>query len=218
MRNLLYIGICFLAVACHRDDDALQSGDLLFQVTKTSQMTEAISAATVKNETLDFTHVGIAITTDGADSILEASTESGVRIVPLAEFLNDAATINGKPAVVAMRLRDTTGISQAVQRARKALGAPYDYAFLPDNGKIYCSELVRNSYLRADGSPIFTAHPMNFRAADGTMPQFWTDLFARQGIPVPQGIPGTNPNDLSKEPTLKVIHEYYQKETDCTHH
>ena len=78
-----------------------------------------------------------------------------------------------------------------------------------DNGQLYCSELVWESYLAPDGSRLFPARPMNFRAADGTMPQFWVDLFAKLGEEIPEGIPGTNPNDMAHDPQLKEIARYY---------
>ena len=50
---------------------------------------------------------------------------------------------------------------------------------------------------------------MNFRAADGHMPAFWTELFDRLGEPIPEGIPGTNPNDLAKEPVLQEVWRFF---------
>ena len=52
---------------------------------------------------------------------------------------------------------------------------------------------------------------MNFRNADGTMPQFWTDLFSRLGEPIPEGEPGTNPNDMARSTLLQTVHRYYLK-------
>lgn len=206
---LIYIGILFSTISCSREHGRLHTGDLLFQSGKNSEMAGAITAATGENGQMDFSHVGIAVVTNGADSVLEATTDGGVRLTALAEFLGRSAKIDGRPAVVAMRLKDTTGIAQAVARARKCVGLPYDYSFLPDNGRYYCSELVWDSYRAADGSPRFTARPMNFRAADGTLPQFWTDLFARQGEPVPEGVPGTNPNDMAREGLLEEVYRFY---------
>lgn len=207
-RTLLYIGILFTTVSCDRNHPLLQSGDLLFQAGKTSDMTGAITAATGADGTLNYTHVGIALRTDGRDSVIEASTQ-GVRIVALEEFLADAGLIGGHPAVVAMRLRDTTGTAKAIGRARGFLGLPYDYAFRPDNGRLYCSELVWESFRQKDGTPLFRARPMNFRAADGSMPSFWTELFGRAGEPVPEGVPGTNPNDLAREPLLTEVGRWF---------
>lgn len=151
-RSLLYIGILFSAVSCGRNDHALQSGDLLFQAGENSDMTGAITAATGENGRLNFSHVGIAVVKNGADSVLEATTNGGVRLTALPEFLARSAKIGGRPTVVAMRLKDTAGVSEAVRRARNYLGLPYDYSFRPDNGKFYCSELVWECYRTNDGS------------------------------------------------------------------
>ena len=108
-----------------------------------------------------------------------------------------------------MRLRDTTGTAQALERARERLGLPYDYSFRPDNGKLYCSELVWECYRRLDGSPRFPARPMNFRAPDGSMPAFWTELFERLGEQIPEGVPGTNPNDMARDPQLDEVGRWF---------
>ncbi len=219
MHLILYIGILLFTACTHRQDSPmLHTGDLLFQC-GTGTMTEAIVDATGRSERLNFTHVGIVLhaRTSGSyprqgcatDSVLEATTEGGVRIVPLEKFLARSARIDDRPAIVAMRLRDTTGVAASVARARKALGASYDYSFRPDNGRYYCSELVYETYLRPDGTHCFTARPMNFRASDGTMPRYWQELFERLGEPIPEGLPGTNPNDLSQESSLYEIRRWF---------
>ncbi len=244
---LLYIGISLLCSSCARRTPQLQTGDLLFQVGAASAMSQAITDATGRTGRLDFTHVGILLHGAQADSVLEATGEGGVRIVPLQNFLDASARTGsltcidasartgsstgtdasfrpdvsprtgsisrtdpsplpgGRPVVVAMRLKDTAGIAASVARARKALGASYDYSFLPDNGRYYCSELVYDHYRRPDGTRIFPARPMNFRAADGTLPRYWQELFERRGEAVPEGVPGTNPNDMAREPILREV-------------
>lgn len=187
----------------------MQPGDLLFQVGAESEMAGAITEATANNNTLNFTHVAIAIPCPGADSVLEATSDGGVRMTPLSEFLDGSARIRGCPAVTVMRLRDTSGLACSIARARTFIGQPYDYAYRPDNGKLYCSELVWESYRRPDGRRIFTARPMNFRAADGTMPAFWTKLFETLGEPIPEGEPGTNPNDMAREAALEEVGRYF---------
>ena len=181
----------------------------MFQVGETSEMTGAITAATGKERQLNYSHVGIAVRSRGVDSVLEATSDGGVWVTALGDFLARSARIDGRPAVTVMRLRDTTGVAAAIERARKFIGQPYDYSFRPDNGKMYCSELVWASYLAPDGSRLFTARPMNFRAADGTMPQFWTELFAKAGEEIPEGVPGTNPNDMARESILECAGRYY---------
>ena len=100
---------------------------------------------------------------------------------------------------------DSFPASQALARAESHLGEAYDWSFLPDNGKMYCSELVYESYRLKDGRALFSARPMNFRDAEGNLPDFWDTLFQELGEDIPEGLPGTNPNDLSKESSLVEI-------------
>lgn len=83
--------LCMAAAAagCGRNIPALESGDLLFQAGKGTEMAGAIAAATEAARQIDYTHVGIALCANGADSVLEASTE-GVRTVALKDFLAEA--------------------------------------------------------------------------------------------------------------------------------
>ena len=46
---------------------------------------------------------------------------------------------------------------------------------------------------------------MNFLAPDGSMPPYWTTLFEELGMPVPQGVPGTNPQDMSASSLLETV-------------
>lgn len=209
IRCLLYIGILFGFASCSRNTPSLRPGDLLFQVGAKSGMSGAISSATGKKDSLNYTHVGIALPVPGADSVLEATNDGGVRITPLAEFLEGSARRDGHPLVTVMRLRDTTGVAVSIQKARMHLGQPYDYSYRPDNGKMYCSELIWESYRRADGRRIFTARPMNFRAPDGTMPDFWVELFDSLGESIPEGVPGTNPNDMARDAALEEVDRYF---------
>ena len=206
---IIYIGIGILVASCAPTAPNLQTGDLLFQTTADSPMVEAIRDATGQNDTENFSHVGIFVAEDGADSVLEASTEGGVRMVAWEKFVQRSAKINGKPYIVAKRLRDTTGVAASVLRAKQQIGAPYDYAFRANNGKFYCSELIEAHYKDGSGRPIFTAQPMNFRAEDGSMPAYWTELYARLGEPIPEGEPGTNPNDMARDGKLILLGRWF---------
>ncbi len=70
---------------------------------------------------------------------------------------------------------------------------------------MYCSELIYESYRLDDGRALFSARPMNFRDADGNLPDFWRTLFEESGDPIPEGVPGTNPHELSKESVLTEV-------------
>ncbi len=156
-----------------------------------------------------YDHVGIVVVEEGRACVLEANPRDGVVLTPWEDFVAAAPLVGGSPGITVMRLICDFPADEAVERAKSHIGEPYDWHFLSDNGKMYCSELVYDSYLYADGSHIFTAVPMNFRDSEGNMPKFWTELFSSFGEPVPEGISGTNPNDLSRDPHLTEIHRFF---------
>lgn len=215
MKKILLFGLfplVAMAIACHgsgrRASEAYvpQAGDLLFVVADASGFSEAIADATAQRDSLKFSHVAIVGMQDGKPYVVEASSRCGVCRTAWDTFFSSAPQIGGKPGLVAMRVvTDSFAADKALARAESHIGEAYDWSFLPDNGKMYCSELVHESYRLNDGRALFSARPMNFRDAEGNLPDFWITLFERLDEPIPEGIPGTNPNDLSKETSLVEI-------------
>lgn len=187
-----------------------RTGDLLFQAEGCSEFSSAIADATAWSDSVRFVHVSIvALNDDGTPYVIEASAKSGVVCTEWNDFLSSSPMINNKPAVVVKRVEADFAIDEVVPRALEHLREEYDWSYRPDNGKMYCSELVYDSYRKKDGSPLFTARPMNFRDAAGNMPVFWTELFSKLGEPVPEGVPGTNPGDMSKEQVLAEVYRFF---------
>lgn len=121
------------------------------------------------------------------------------RRTPLGEFLARSARRGGRPIAAVGRVRgaDSTVVQRALRRAHERLGLPYDDEFLPANGKLYCSELAWECFVAADDSThLLRSRPMTFRTADGELPAYWSEHFAALGMPVPEGVAGTNPNDM----------------------
>ena len=177
--------------------EELRSGDLIFVGEGKGEFSKAITEATAFNDSIRLVHVGIIeIDETGNTFVIEASPEEGVRKIELEKFIEPA------PLFCIKRLSISFPVKDMLYRAKSHLGEAYDWWYLPDNGKMYCSELVYDSYLDKDNNHIFNSQPMNFRSPDGNMPQFWIDLFEELGEQIPEGIPGTNPSDLSKFPLL----------------
>jgi len=196
--------------ACSSNEYIPHEGDLLFEVSENSVMSEAITASTAQHDSIKYDHVAIFVLCDGIPSVIEASTAHGVAQTSWADFVSSSNHINGKPGLVVMRINQKAmRISQAVTRAKTYLGEPYDWSYLPDNGKMYCSELVYEAFLDADGKPLFTAKPMNFRNAKGEMPAFWTELFQKLDEPIPEGVLGTNPNEMAKDSMLMEVYRCF---------
>lgn len=185
-------------------------GDLLFQTAGNSVFSDAIADATASG---GITYVHVAIAAGGAQGlspmVIEASPDYGVRTCTLSEFLENSPHIDGSPGVVVMRIGGDYDGEAAVKKAMTFLGEPYDWYYMPNNGRMYCSELVYESFLDENGNPFFQSVPMNFRDSEGNMPEFWVDLYRTLGMDVPEGLPGTNPNDLSLDSRLVEVHRYF---------
>lgn len=195
--------------------ERIHNGDLLFvglpldyeSSSDTSGMADAIAAATGKTGEINYIHVAILeVDKEGKVWIIDATTKHGVDRHPIDTFLSDFTLRNGElPILDVMRLRHNKGVDQYVSNAKQFLGRGYDVYFLPNNEEKYCSELVRDSYIMTNGKYIFSEAPMNFKSADGTFPPYWIRLFDYIHQPIPQGVPGTNPNGMSKERALKRV-------------
>lgn len=204
--------------------DKLQNGDLIFvglpvgYDAETGTMDDAIASATGEEGELNIIHVAIAEVKADSVWIIDATIAHGVDRHPLDTFLTDFTLKNGSyPEFIVKRIKNNAGnnngnnagisvdvdVDAAVERAKTYCGRAYDQWFLPDNKELYCSELVQRSYLDQSGKSVFESEPMNFKAPDGTMPKYWVWLFDKLGMEIPQGVPGTNPQSMSKSDILE---------------
>lgn len=205
--NFLFFIPVFIGLKIHAQD--FQTGDLIFQAQGFSEMAEAISASTAANDSLKIIHVGIIVAEGNQPLVLEASPDEGVVLIPISVFLEKSPLINNNPGVLVKRFDLEYDITTSIERAKSHIGEDYDWWYLPDNGKMYCSELIEESFVDFDGEKIIKTIPMNFRSPDGSMLQFWIDLFSKLNMEVPEGLPGTNPNDISKDSRLIEIYRYF---------
>lgn len=210
MKFYFWIIICVLITACRSKAFIPRQGDLLFCVAEQSAYSNAIIDATAQHEPLKFDHVAIVIYYSGIPYVIEASSKKGVIKSTLEQFLSSATDINGKPGVVVKRINTYFPLTQMVTNAESHLGEAYDWSYKPDNGKMYCSELIYVCYNDSLGMPLFEAKPMNFRDINGKIPQFWINLFQSLGEDIPEGVSGTNPNDISKSSILTEVYRYFQ--------
>lgn len=191
--------------------ETLMSGDLVFigipmdYALDENSMDSAIAAATGDGE-LNLIHVAILEMDGDKPYIIDATLKHGVDRHPLDTMLKEFTLKDGsQPTYIVKRMKDRALADQWIERAKTFCGQPYDCAFLPANGALYCTELVRDSFLGASGEYLFDENPMNFLDDEGNMPVYWTQLFALIGQEVPQGLPGTNPQDMSTSPLLETV-------------
>ena len=207
-QTLLAFVLLLMAFSCEQRTNHLKNGDLIFvglplgYDAESGTMDEAISSATGEAGALNLIHVAIAEVKADSVWIIDATIAHGIDRHPLDTFLKDFTLRDGSyPAFIVKRVKGVDA-DAAVKKAKTFCGRAYDLHFLPDNEDLYCSELVQKSYLDVHGNPVFESEPMNFKAPDGTMPQYWEWLFGLLGTDIPQGLPGTNPQRMSEAPCL----------------
>lgn len=206
MRKIVITAITafVLSVCCAMAHDAsdlgiknLKEGDLLFCVAeKSNNITDVTSGLGGKR----IDHVAIFHTAKGEAFALEA-IHRGVCLTPIDSFMAR------RQNVVCARLRDTTGVAQSVERAMEYIGTPYDFYFMPSDSAMYCSELVQKCYKTVAGELVFKPIPMSFHDKTGTITAYWRDYYARRGLRVPEGEPGSNPGDLSRSDKIVILGE-----------
>jgi uncharacterized protein YycO len=191
-------------------DFLLQTGDLLFQSGEASGLSGAIAEVTTGKDLVPYTHVGIVSIENDSVFVIEATTPMVCK-TPIDTFLNHSARVNDKPVVAVGRLKSEYReiIPQAIVKAEKELGKPYDYVYDPDNDAYYCSELIYFSFLDAEGKPIFESKNMTFKDAEGHFPAYWIEHFEKYQAEIPEGREGTNPGDLSKSAIIEMVYRYF---------
>ena len=181
----------------------LKDGDLLFQDMDCGPLCDAIEAVTEGYGGNDFSHMGLVYHRNDTIYIIEAAG-SAVRLTPLEKFRG----YTNKPMLVG---RVKPGYSElapaAIAFSLKQVGVPYDDEYVYDNGSYYCSELIYDAFLFANGGrPFFTLYPMTYKqpGTDDFFPA-WTDYYKKLGKPIPEGLPGCNPGGISVSDKIEII-------------
>jgi hypothetical protein len=183
--------------------EKLQEGDLLFFY---SSVNNPITDVTNGIGNLNIEHVAI-FHRDGKKAFALEATHKGVVLTPINSIINQNKADSIETHIIAGRLTDTTSVATSVAQAMKYIGRPYDFYFDPGDSAIYCSELVQISYKRKNGSLIFNPIPMCFHDKTGCVTEYWKKYYSRVGRNVPEGEPGSNPGDISRNKNIKI--RYY---------
>lgn len=170
-------------------------------------MASAIAEATADGDSLNYIHAAILeVDSFGGIWVIDATMKHGVDRHPLDTLFADYTLHRGGKATFdVMRLKDNSNAATYVEQAKVFLGEEYDLYFQTFNGRHYCTELISDAYVDADGYRPFEPEPMNFKKADGTYPAYWVNLFEKLGEPIPQDELGTNPQAMHASPLLTHV-------------
>lgn len=202
-RLLLLIGLLLpalwpataLAVNVHE-------GDLLFVTAGRSGLSAAIDDATGRQGTPGFDHVALVASAPQGWEVLHAD-EKGSRRQSLSAFRQDAQAKQRQIVVYRLRAPQQAAIKDAVATARTMLGKPYNTSYVLNEDSYYCSDFIERAFRRHH---VFALQPMNFRNPQtGEISAHWVELYRGMGLDVPQGLPGTNPNDMAAATVLQRV-------------
>jgi len=209
MRNATRIFfVCLLmlsAVHAQGQDytDQLREGDLLFQDLDCGPMCDAIEQVTTSYKDYHFSHIGMVHMRNDSVFVIEA-IGTKVQLTPFSVF---AARTQKAMPIGRVKPLFRYLVSGAVAFALSKLDTPYDDAFLYDNGKYYCSELIYDAFKSANhGRDFFVLEPMTFKKP-GTVSFYpvWINYYQKLGIPIPEGAPGINPGGISRSEKLDIL-------------
>ena len=190
MKRTLLLFILLLGGCLYAQERHLQPGDLLFY-SDAGGMGDAI-----KESTGCYTHVALVVEVGDTAWIIDATQRYGVSRRPFLR--RPESSVKSYPYVY--RLVVPFDTAAVIARATALIGKPYDDAFLPDNDAYYCSELIQVAF-----DTLFPSTPKNWRDKEGILPEYWIKHFEKLGVPVPEGMPGTNPTDLARSPLLRKL-------------
>jgi hypothetical protein len=202
-----------LLVQCSSSDQghemAFQEGDLLFQDLDCGPLCDAIEKVTEGVDGQDFSHCGMVVAVNESLMVVEAIGNQ-VQLNSLEVFLKRSGDTNHITRTRLGRLREPYQhlIAEASEYALSQLNEPYDNAFLLNNDHWYCSELLYESFKRAnDGKDFFELEPMTYK--DPESAEFfpaWIDYYAKLGIEIPEGEPGLNPGSISRSDKIELVY------------
>lgn len=159
-------------------EPAIQQGDIIFQVSKSSQ-SRAIQLATHSK----YTHMGIIYEQDEQFLVYEAVQP--VQLTPLQDWI--ARGVNQHYVIKRINHADQVLTAPVLNRMKKVgeqfLGKPYDDYFEWSDDRIYCSELVWKIYQR--GANIEIGQPEPLSAFDLTHRTVQAKMKARYGDNIP---------------------------------
>jgi len=181
-------------------------GDLIF--TQIGSDANAISAVTRGYKGARLNHMGVVVRNSYGWFVLEAFPPE-VRVTQLDVFLRRSADpVDNRQRYIVARLDANYRhlIPAAVKFGLSRRDVPYDELYLTDQTALYCSELVVDMFRAANGgSEFFAERPMSFRdVATGEIHPAWVEYYAKFGMDVPDGQPGSNPGDISVDNRLVV--------------
>lgn len=202
--------ICSLLLNCKTSDSAqgLKEGDLLFQNLNCGALCDAIEAVTEGIDGKDFSHCALVVKINDTIQIVEA-IGSEVQLISINNFFARSGDTTNIKNITVARLKNQHQplLAEAMTEAKQLIGQPYDDAFLLDNEKWYCSELIYEVFKKANSdNNFFELAPMTFKDPNtGQYFPAWISYYNEMNTSIPEGKPGLNPGLISRSDKIDIL-------------
>lgn len=185
----------------------LQEGDLLFQDLNCGELCDAIEAVTEGANGQDFSHCAMVIR-DADSLVVVEAIGNKVQLNSIQKFFARSGDTLAVKNIVVGRVKQPYKelIPVAAANAKALVGQPYDDAFLPNNNKWYCSEVLYEAFRKASNSDFFELAPMTFKDPR-TQAYFpaWINYYRELNVEIPEAIPGLNPGSISRSNKIEIV-------------
>lgn len=179
----------------------LEQGDLLFVGAQAANLSGAINRVTQRTDSASYDHVGLIDIVKGKPYLLHASGKKGS-----ARELLDSVTKNDENRLYVVYRIDSTykdAIAQAIATAQQMLGKAYNWSYVLNDSSYYCSDFVERAFRHVS---LFELEPMTFKnPKTGDFDQYWLQFYEKQGISIPEGKLGCNPNGMAASRKIRKV-------------
>ncbi|GAB2025019.1 YiiX/YebB-like N1pC/P60 family cysteine hydrolase [Lactovum odontotermitis] len=174
----------------------LKTGDLIGvanALLPESEWSAAIAASSRADSIYD--HIGmVEVLPDGQVFVWNANPTDGVIAEPLDVFtVREEARV--RKVFDVFRVTAAVNFDEVLEKMRPLAGLPYNFSFVKAEQSYYCSDLIARSF----PENVFPAAPMHFEG------DFWQGYYDELGIDIPEGQPGTHPNDMLAQANVVYI-------------
>lgn len=199
----IFLFLTQLTIGQQTHSTNLINGDLIFVGAEQKNLSGAINRVTQRDTNSSFDHIGIIEINKDSIFVLHASSKSCTIREKIQDFFKTQK--NGRNDLVIFRLKQPydKSIPIAITTAKQMLGKPYNWSYILNENSYYCSDFIERAFRSYH---IFQLEPMTFiNPTTGKTDDFWINFYHKQGLEVPEGKSGCNPNGLAASDKLVKI-------------
>lgn len=197
---ILFSQLCFAQKIKTKN---LKNGDLIFVTAEKENLSGAINRVTQRDKKSSFDHIGLLEIAQDSIFILHASSKYGSIRQNLQDFYTSQKNSQNNLVIYRLRKGNHETIPEAIKTAKTMLGKPYNWSYILNENSYYCSDFIERAFREFQ---IFNLEPMTFiNPSTGQIDTFWKDFYSKQGLEVPEGELGCNPNGLAASEKLIKI-------------